>query len=130
MRVNPSGTAALEFCETAPSTDAAITIRALHLPTDACALPTRHFSLTRTTGLPTLGFMDIPLDPDLQARLDRLASQKGRSSQTLVVEAIENMLSFDEWFVRQVEGGIAAADAGQLQDHEEVRKLLEKRYPR
>ena len=40
------------------------------------------------------------------------------------------MLSFDEWFVRQVEGGIAAADAGQLQDHEEVRKLLEKRYPR
>ena len=74
--------------------------------------------------------MDIPLDPDLQARLDRLASQKGRSSQTLVVEAIENMLSFDEWFVRQVEGGIAAADAGQLQDHEEVRKLLEKRYPR
>lgn len=61
--------------------------------------------------------MEVPLNPDLQAKLDKLAAQQGRSSQTLVAEAVENMLNYDDWFLREVEKGLAAADRGELVDH-------------
>lgn len=73
--------------------------------------------------------MEVPLNPDLQAKLSRIAAQQGRAKEALVVEAIERMVSYDEWFRREVEKGIAAADAGEFRDHEEVRKLLDQRYP-
>jgi hypothetical protein len=50
--------------------------------------------------------MDTPDNPDLQAT--RRA---------------------DEWFLREVEQGIAAADGGRLVEHSEVRKLIDERYP-
>jgi len=46
-----------------------------------------------------------------------------------VVEAIERLVNYDEWFLREVEKGIMAADHGELTDHEEVRKLIRQRYP-
>ena len=73
--------------------------------------------------------MEIPLTPDLQAKLARLAAQQGRDTETLVVEAVERMISYDEWFLREVRKGIVAADRGELRDHEEVRKLIDQRYP-
>jgi RHH-type transcriptional regulator, rel operon repressor / antitoxin RelB len=73
--------------------------------------------------------MEVPLTPDLQAKLARLAAQQGRDTQTLVVEALERMVSYDEWFLREVRKGIAAADNGELRDHGEVRKLIDQRYP-
>jgi hypothetical protein len=36
--------------------------------------------------------------------------------------------SYDEWFLREVEKGIAAAEAGRLIEHSEVRKLIDERY--
>ena len=73
--------------------------------------------------------MEVPLNPDLQAKLTRIAAQQGRAKEALVVEAVERMVSYDEWFRREVEKGIAAADAGEFRDHEEVRKLIHQRYP-
>jgi predicted transcriptional regulator len=37
--------------------------------------------------------------------------------------------NYDEWFLRDVEQGIAAADGGRLVEHSEVRKLIDERYP-
>jgi predicted transcriptional regulator len=45
------------------------------------------------------------------------------------VEAIERMVNYDQWFVQEVKKGIAAADSGELVDHEQVRKLIDSRYP-
>jgi predicted transcriptional regulator len=73
--------------------------------------------------------MEIPLTPDLQAKLSRLAVQRGRPTEALVVEAVERMVSYDEWFLREVQKGLAAADRGELIDHDEVRKLIDERYP-
>jgi len=73
--------------------------------------------------------MDVPLNPDLQAKLSRLAAQQGRASEALVVEAVERMVNYDEWFLREVEKGLAAADRGELVEHSEVRKMIEERYP-
>jgi len=46
-----------------------------------------------------------------------------------VVEAVERMVSYDEWFLREVDKGLAAAARGELVDHAEVRKLIDQRYP-
>jgi predicted transcriptional regulator len=73
--------------------------------------------------------MEIPLAPDLQAKLSRLAVQQGRPTEALVVEAVERLVNHDEWFLSEVEKGLAAADRGEFVDHDEVRKLINERYP-
>jgi predicted transcriptional regulator len=73
--------------------------------------------------------MDVPINPDLQAKLRRLAEQQGRASTALIVEAVERMVNYDEWFLREVDKGLAAADRGELVDHADVRKMIDKRYP-
>src|SRR5690349_2635793 len=49
--------------------------------------------------------MEVQLTPDLQAKLARLASDQGRPAESLVVEAIERMVSYDDWFRREVGKG-------------------------
>ncbi|MBZ5678528.1 MAG: hypothetical protein LAO24_00325 [Acidobacteriia bacterium] len=73
--------------------------------------------------------MDVPLNPDLQAKLSRLAAEQGRASEALVVEAIERMVNYDEWFLREVDRGLASAERGDLVDHADVRKMIDDRYP-
>ena len=72
--------------------------------------------------------MEIHLTPDLQAKLDQLAAEHGRDTQALVHEAIERFVDYDAWFLREVEKGLAAADRGEFVDHEEIGKLINRRY--
>src|SRR6266850_1027835 len=73
--------------------------------------------------------MEVNLGPDLQAKLTRLAHERGRDPQALVQEAIERFVNYDEWFLREVESGLAAADRGEFIDHEDIGKLINRRYP-
>ncbi len=73
--------------------------------------------------------MEVRLSSELQVKLARLAAQQGRATEALVVEAVERSVSYDDWFLHEVQKGIAAADRGELRDHDEVRKLLDERYP-
>jgi predicted transcriptional regulator len=73
--------------------------------------------------------MDVPLSPELQAKLTRLAEQLGRTADALVVDAVERLVNYDEWFFREVEKGLAAADRGEFVDHTSVGKLVDQRYP-
>lgn len=72
--------------------------------------------------------MEVRFDPALQEKLTRAAAEQGRDSEALVVEAVERMLSYDEWFLREVDKGIAAADRSEVVEHAEVRKVIERRY--
>jgi predicted transcriptional regulator len=73
--------------------------------------------------------MEVDLTPDLEAKLTRLAAEQGRDTRALVREAVERLVNYDEWFVREVEKGLAAADRGELIDHEEIGRLIAQRYP-
>jgi predicted transcriptional regulator len=73
--------------------------------------------------------MEVRFDPRLQEKLTRAAAEQGRDSEALVVEAVERLLSYDEWFLGEVEKGLSAADRGELIDHEDIRKLIDRRYP-
>jgi predicted transcriptional regulator len=83
-----------------------------------------------TAGLANLNlrFMEVRFDPDLQAKLAQMASQQGRASEELVVDAVERLVNYDQWFMSEVMKGISAADRGELIDHEEVQKLIDRRY--
>jgi len=73
--------------------------------------------------------MEVRLKPDLEAKLSRLANEQGRDRESLVVEAVERMVDYDAWFVQEVEKGLAAADRGEFVEHDEIRKLIDRRYP-
>jgi predicted transcriptional regulator len=53
--------------------------------------------------------MEVMLTPDLQAKLNRLAADRGSDAQSLVQEAVERFVDYDEWFVRKVDKGVAAS---------------------
>ena len=73
--------------------------------------------------------MEINFAPDLEASLTRLAREQGRDATALVQEAVERLVNYNQWFVREVEKGLAAADSDKLIDHEEVGNLIDRRYP-
>jgi predicted transcriptional regulator len=73
--------------------------------------------------------MEVRLNPDLQTKLAQLASQQGRDTEALVVEAVERLVNYDKWFIREVEKGIVAADRGEFTEHGEVGKRINQRYP-
>lgn len=78
--------------------------------------------------------MEIDLSPELQARLDLISSQQGRDSKELVREAVERLVSYDDWFLRQVEIGLQQADRGELLEHDDVvnrmESLIARKQPR
>jgi predicted transcriptional regulator len=85
--------------------------------------------LTPPLPVPSLVSMDVPLNPELQAKIRRLTEQQGGASTAIIVEAVERMVNYDEWFLREVDKGLAAADRGELADHSDVRKMIDERYP-
>ena len=42
--------------------------------------------------------MEVQLTSDQQAKLTRMATEQGRAAETLVQEAVERFLNYDEWF--------------------------------
>jgi predicted transcriptional regulator len=73
--------------------------------------------------------MEVHLNTELREKLGLLAAQQGRTREALVVEAVERMVSHDEWFLREVEKGLEDADRGDFVEHSEVRRMIDKRYP-
>jgi len=47
----------------------------------------------------------------------------------LIQEAIERLVDNDEWFLNEVQQGLAAADRGEFIDHDKIRDLIDSRYP-
>ncbi len=70
--------------------------------------------------------MELKLTPELQAKLDEVAAQQGRDAQSLVQDAVERLVDYDRWFVREVERGLAQIERGEVLEHEEVGARLEK----
>jgi predicted transcriptional regulator len=72
--------------------------------------------------------MEVLLKPDVEAKLSRIAAQQGRAAETLAEEAIERLVEFDDWFLQEVDKGLAAADRGEFIEHDAMRAVIERRY--
>lgn len=73
--------------------------------------------------------MELNLRPELEAKLANLAAEQGCATEALVEKALERLVDYDAWLIAEVEKGLAAADRGELIEHEEVAKMIEQRYP-
>src|ERR1700732_3861689 len=82
--------------------------------------------LTHAPRTLTLKAMEVNLNPNLQARLSHLAAQQGRDTEALAREAIERLVDCDEWFIREVEKGLAQIEQGKVLTHEEVGARMER----
>jgi len=67
--------------------------------------------------------MDVHLAPELEGKLSKMAANQKRPAEALITEAIQRFVDHDEWFLAEVDKGLAAADRGEYVDHEEVRTL-------
>ena len=68
--------------------------------------------------------MEVHFTPDQQAKLTSMAAAQGCAAEALVREAVDRLLNYDEWFVREVEKGLAAADRSEFVEHNGFRKLI------
>jgi predicted transcriptional regulator len=73
--------------------------------------------------------MEVHFTPDLQGKVARIAAEQGRDAESVVREAVERFVNYDDWFVREVDKGLAAAERGEFIEHDDVRRLIDQRYP-
>jgi predicted transcriptional regulator len=74
--------------------------------------------------------MDVHLAPELETKLSQMAANQRRPAEALVAEAVERFVDHEEWFLKEVDKGLAAADRGEYVDHDEVRRGIDRRFPR
>ena len=58
-----------------------------------------------------------------------MAAAQDCAAESLVQEAVERLLNYDEWFSREVDKGLNAANRGEFVEHDDVRKMIDSRYP-
>jgi predicted transcriptional regulator len=66
------------------------------------------------------------LDADTVSALDALADSMERDRTYLLNEAVRAYLEVQEWQIRQIEAGIAEANAGKVVDHRKVMAMASK----
>lgn len=71
--------------------------------------------------------ISVRLDEDTLHRIEQMADAMDRPRAWLMTQAIKQFVEREEWFITQIKEGVAAADAGDLVDHAEVRSKWEAR---
>ena len=67
-----------------------------------------------------MGSMELNVPPDLEVKLARAADRRGMAAEALVLEAIERTVEYDDWFLREVDKGLAQIERGDVLTQEEV----------
>jgi predicted transcriptional regulator len=73
--------------------------------------------------------MEVNLSPDLETRLSRMACREDRTAEMLIREAVEKLVTYEDWFLGEVDRGLAAAEQGEFIEHDDVRALIDRWYP-
>lgn len=71
--------------------------------------------------------MELPLTPELEGKLVAAASRRVVSAEALARETHERALDYDDWFVREVEVGLAQVEAGRTMDDEAAGERVAKK---
>jgi predicted transcriptional regulator len=79
----------------------------------------------RSVKTPKATTATIRINSRLLKRLDGLARKRSRSRTSVLGEAVERYLEYEEWFANEVRNGLKEAKRGKLVDHELVVKEWE-----
>ena len=71
--------------------------------------------------------ISLRMDEEKIDRIDRLAAEVGRSRAWVLNQAADHYLDYEEWFVGQVQEGIADAKSGNTIPHEQVMARLRRK---
>jgi predicted transcriptional regulator len=71
--------------------------------------------------------MELHLPLELEGKLTAAASRRGVSVEVLAREALERAVDYDDWFISEVETGLAQVDAGQTLTHDAVGERMAKK---
>lgn len=63
----------------------------------------------------------VRLDDETLTRVGQMAEAMDRPRAWLMAEAIKQYVAREEWFIREVEKGVKAADEGGLIDHADIK---------
>jgi predicted transcriptional regulator len=74
--------------------------------------------------------MEVHFSPEIETRLQQVALANGKDAEQLVKDTVVRMLENQARFVAGVEKGIASADSGELIDHEDVVKRINRLFER
>jgi len=64
--------------------------------------------------------MEVRLQPEKEAQLAQIASQRGLKTDELAQQVLSRYLEDDTRFIEAVNLGLAAADRGEFVEHDEV----------
>lgn len=67
----------------------------------------------------------VRLDDETLKRVGQMAEAMDRPRAWLMAEAIRQYVEREEWFIREVEKGVKAADEGRLVDHADLKAKWE-----
>jgi hypothetical protein len=81
------------------------------------------------TALPRLSPWKLTLLPTSRRNSSGSQRRKAVRRRHWCKEVVERFVDYDEWSLREVEAGLAAADRGEFVDHEDVGKMIDRRYP-
>jgi predicted transcriptional regulator len=67
----------------------------------------------------------VRLDDETLERVGKMAEAMDRPRAWLMAHAIKQFVEREDWFIREVEKGVDAADKGQLVDHAQLKAKWE-----
>jgi RHH-type transcriptional regulator, rel operon repressor / antitoxin RelB len=68
--------------------------------------------------------VSLRIEEELADRLSRLAEATGRTKSFIASQAILDYLALQEWQITAIQEGVAAADRGELEEHDQALKIL------
>jgi predicted transcriptional regulator len=72
--------------------------------------------------------MEVHFSPDVETRLQQVASANGKDAEQLVQETVNRMLENQARFIAGVRRGIEQADRSEFLEHREVRTRIDRLF--
>jgi predicted transcriptional regulator len=71
--------------------------------------------------------MELHLTTETEAKLNELARRTHRGTDELLAEAVDHLVTYNDWFAHKVSSSIPAVERGDTVPDEDVRAWLEER---
>lgn len=72
--------------------------------------------------------MEVQLNRDLQAKVDRIAAENNSGPEEYVRQLVEQYVDHDAWFREQVRKGLSQLGRGEFLTHEEMGARIEQMF--
>ena len=76
----------------------------------------------------TLKGMEVHFSPDVETRLQQVASANGKDAEQLVKDTVARMLENQARFIAGVQKGIEQADRGEFVEHKDVLNRIDRLF--